>query len=71
MKNLKKDSEEINFEFSTTLIIGIFIILLILKLTKLINLSWWIVFSPIFLVIGIVILIWIVFKIVMYFKLWK
>lgn len=63
--------EEIKFEFNTGILGIVFIIFLILKLTKLISWSWWIVFSPILLMVGITIIIWIVFKIVTYFKIWK
>ena len=66
-----KDLEEINFEFDTTLIIGVFIVLLILKLTRLVNWSWWIICSPLLLAVGVTLIIWIVFKIVTYFKIWK
>lgn len=60
--------KDLEVSFRTEPLIALFIILLILKLTKIAIISWWWVFAPLIIPIIISILIVVIYKIVLHFK---
>ena len=70
LRQIFKQMKELNFEFDTTLIGFLFVVILILKLIGVIDCSWWWVLAPLWIPAVLAVLIVVIFKIVKLLRLW-